>query len=82
MVFINLLYLLFLFLQASAKPLAEPGAEPQQFTNNAPFSGAIYLSIPNCNGPQCALPDGGLTNYCPNNAPVSCKSVEQPQWSH
>ncbi|KAH3943060.1 hypothetical protein HBI56_101150 [Parastagonospora nodorum] len=58
-----------------AEPIAKPEAVPQQLTNNAPFSGAVYI----------VSPDGGQvvaqgTNMCPASASVSCANVNQPSW--
>jgi hypothetical protein len=58
-----------------AEPIARPEAVPQQYTNNAPFSGAVYI----------VSPDGGQvtaqgTNMCPASASVSCSNVNQPSW--
>jgi hypothetical protein len=50
--------------------LADP--DPQ-FTNNAPFSGIIYLVDPNGQPVNAAS-----TNFCPSQAPVSCGSIGQP----
>ncbi|KAF3050420.1 hypothetical protein E8E11_006611 [Didymella keratinophila] len=55
-----------------ASPDAEADAEPQ-ITNNAPFSGAIYLVNPN--GEQITAQG---TNYCPSSASQSCSSVNAP----
>lgn len=57
-----------------AKPEAEADAAPQ-ITNNAPFSGAIYLVTPD--GQQVTAQD---TNYCPSSASQSCSSVNAPSW--
>lgn len=55
-------------------PDAEADAEPQ-ITNNAPFSGAVYLVNPN--GEQVTTQG---TNYCPSSASQSCSSVNAPSW--
>lgn len=57
-----------------ARPDAEADALPQ-FTNNAPFSGAVYLVNPN--GEQVTAQG---TNYCPSSASQSCSSVNAPSW--
>lgn len=57
-----------------AQPDAEADAEPQ-ITNNAPFSGAVYLVNPN--GEQVTTQD---TNYCPASVSQSCSSVNAPSW--
>lgn len=57
-----------------ASPDAEADAEPQ-LTNNAPFSGAVYLVNPN--GEQVTAQG---TNYCPSSASQSCSSVNAPSW--
>ena len=57
-----------------ARPDAEADAAPQ-ITNNAPFSGAIYLV--NSNGEQVTAQ--GI-NYCPSSASQSCSSVNAPSW--
>ncbi|KAL6712209.1 hypothetical protein ACN47E_000086 [Coniothyrium glycines] len=59
-----------------AEPIAIPEAIPQQLTNNAPFSGAVYIVNPN--GQQLTAQDTG--NWCPSSASVSCNSVGQPSW--
>jgi len=66
---------LYLPLNSIAEPIAKPEAVPQQLTNNAPFSGAVYI----------VSPDGGQvtaqgTNLCPASASVSCSNVNQPSW--
>ncbi|KAH7083086.1 hypothetical protein BKA63DRAFT_529964 [Paraphoma chrysanthemicola] len=58
-----------------AEPIAKPEALAQQLTNNAPFSGAVYI----------VNPEGGQvvaqgTNLCPASASVSCSNVNQPSW--
>ncbi|KAF2706297.1 hypothetical protein K504DRAFT_386473 [Pleomassaria siparia CBS 279.74] len=57
--------------------LAAPGAEPepQSYTNNAPFSGAIYIVNPN--GQQVTTTN---TNMCPSTASTSCSVINQPSW--
>lgn len=57
-----------------ASPDAEADAQPQ-ITNNAPFSGAVYLVNPN--GEQFTAQ--GM-NYCPSSASQSCSSVNAPSW--
>ncbi|KAF2621632.1 hypothetical protein BU25DRAFT_236184 [Macroventuria anomochaeta] len=57
-----------------ARPDAEADAAPQ-ITNNAPFSGAVYLVNPN--GQQVTAQG---TNYCPSSASQSCSSVNAPSW--
>lgn len=57
-----------------ARPDAEADAVPQ-ITNNAPFSGAVYLVNPN--GEQVTAQG---TNYCPSSASQSCSSVNAPSW--
>ena len=66
---------LLLPVSTGAEPIAKPEAIPQQLTNNAPFSGAVYI----------VSPDGGQvvaqgTNMCPASASVSCANVNQPSW--
>ncbi|KAF2737099.1 hypothetical protein EJ04DRAFT_136127 [Polyplosphaeria fusca] len=64
-------------------PLPEPGpdanaaagAVPQSYTNNAPFSGAIY--IVNSDGQGVTTQ---ATNMCPDYASLSCGSMGQPAW--
>ncbi|KAF2830810.1 hypothetical protein CC86DRAFT_391630 [Ophiobolus disseminans] len=58
-----------------AEPIAKPEAVPQQFTNNAPFSGAVYIVDPN--GGQVSAQG---TNFCPSSASVSCSNVGLPSW--
>lgn len=58
----------------NASPNAEADAEPQ-ITNNAPFSGAVYLINPN--GEQVTAQG---TDYCPSSASQSCSSVNAPSW--
>lgn len=57
-----------------ARPEAEADAVPQ-ITNNAPFSGAVYLVNPD--GQQVTAQG---TNYCPSSASQSCSSVNAPSW--
>lgn len=59
-----------------AEPIAKPDAMPQQLTNNAPFSGAVY--IVDGNGQQVSAQNSG--NWCPSSASLSCSSVGQPSW--
>ncbi|KAJ4989726.1 hypothetical protein SVAN01_04756 [Stagonosporopsis vannaccii] len=62
----------------AAKPEARPEAEADaapQITNNAPFSGAVYLVNPD--GQQVTAQG---TNYCPSSASQSCSSVNAPSW--
>ncbi|KAF1936958.1 hypothetical protein EJ02DRAFT_69143 [Clathrospora elynae] len=58
-----------------AEPIARPEAVPQQISNNAPFSGAVYIVNPD--GQQVVAQD---TNWCPSSASVSCSNVNQPSW--
>ncbi|KAF1845224.1 uncharacterized protein K460DRAFT_105185 [Cucurbitaria berberidis CBS 394.84] len=58
-----------------AEPIPRPEAVPQQLTNNAPFSGAVYIVNPN--GEQIVAQD---SNWCPSSASVSCSNVHQPSW--
>jgi hypothetical protein len=58
-----------------AEPIAKPEAVPQQLTNNAPFSGAVYIVNPD--GQQVVAQD---TNMCPSSASVSCSNMNQPSW--
>lgn len=55
--------------------IADPEADPQQYTNYAPFSGAIYIVGPG--GQQVSTTDA---NVCPNYASVSCSNINQPSW--
>lgn len=57
-----------------ARPEAEADAAPQ-ISNNAPFSGAVYLV--NSDGQQVTAQN---TNYCPSSASQSCSSVNAPSW--
>ncbi|KAJ8118594.1 hypothetical protein OPT61_g481 [Boeremia exigua] len=57
-----------------ALPEAAADAEPQ-ITNNAPFSGAVYLVYPD--GQQITAQN---TNFCPSSASQSCSSVNAPSW--
>lgn len=66
---------LFLASSCVAEPIAKPEAAPQQLTNNAPFSGAVYIVNPN--GQQVTT-EG--TNLCPASASVSCSNVNHPSW--
>jgi hypothetical protein len=61
--------------QSFAEPIAMPAAIPQQITNNAPFSGAVYIVSPDG---QQVVAQG--TNMCPASASVSCANVNQPSW--
>jgi len=58
-----------------AEPIAKPEAVPQQISNNAPFSGAVYIVNPD--GQQVVAQDA---NFCPSSASVSCSNVNQPSW--
>lgn len=58
-----------------AEPIAKPEALPQQLTNNAPFSGAVY--IVDGNGGQVSAQG---TNYCPSSASLSCSNAGLPSW--
>jgi hypothetical protein len=58
-----------------ALPEALAEADPQTYTNNAPFSGAIYIVNPNG---QAVTAEG--TNVCPVSASVSCSTIGQPSW--
>jgi len=58
-----------------AEPIAKPEAIPQQISNNAPFSGAVYIVNPD--GQQVVAQDA---NWCPSSASVSCSNVNQPSW--
>jgi hypothetical protein len=60
---------------ATAEPIAKAEAVPQQLTNNAPFSGAVYIVSPN--GGQVVAQGN---NMCPSSASVSCANVNQPSW--
>ena len=55
--------------------IAAPEADPQTYTNNAPFSGAIYIVSPD--GQQITTTN---SNMCPNYASVSCSSINAPSW--
>ncbi|EUC49165.1 hypothetical protein COCMIDRAFT_85271 [Bipolaris oryzae ATCC 44560] len=59
----------------TAEPIAKPEAVPQQYTNNAPFSGAVYIVNPE--GQQVVAQD---QNWCPSSASVSCSNVDHPSW--
>ncbi|ORY12855.1 hypothetical protein BCR34DRAFT_481942 [Clohesyomyces aquaticus] len=54
---------------------ANPEADPQTYTNNAPFSGAIYIVNPNGESVNAAG-----ANYCPSYASLSCANMGQPSW--
>jgi hypothetical protein len=58
-----------------AEPIAKPVAVPQELTNNAPFSGAVY--IVNADGHQVTAQDG---NWCPSSASLSCGKEGYPSW--
>ncbi|KAH8636019.1 hypothetical protein IG631_07853 [Alternaria alternata] len=58
-----------------AEPIAKPEAIPQQISNNAPFSGAVYIVNPE--GQSVVAQDA---NWCPSSASVSCSNVNQPSW--
>ncbi|KAH8725015.1 hypothetical protein GQ44DRAFT_772420 [Phaeosphaeriaceae sp. PMI808] len=60
-----------------AEPIAKAAALPQQLTNNAPFSGAVYIVQPN--GQQVQA-QGTNQNWCPSSASVSCSNVNHPSW--
>jgi len=61
--------------EAIADPEAIPEAEAQTLTNNAPFSGAVYIVSPNG---QAVTAEG--TNMCPSYASLSCGDISQPSW--
>ncbi|PVI05146.1 hypothetical protein DM02DRAFT_127848 [Periconia macrospinosa] len=54
---------------------ANPDAEPQTYSNNAPFSGAIY--IVDGNGQHVTTQS---SNLCPNTASISCGDINQWGW--
>ncbi|KAF2003609.1 hypothetical protein P154DRAFT_78823 [Amniculicola lignicola CBS 123094] len=60
---------------ANAEADAEPEADPQTYTNNAPFSGAIYIVNPN--GQEITTAN---TNMCPSYASISCSNAGAPSW--
>ncbi|KAF2130653.1 hypothetical protein P153DRAFT_288980 [Dothidotthia symphoricarpi CBS 119687] len=66
---------LFFIVSCGAEPIAKPEAIPQQFSNNAPFSGAIYIVNPD--GSQVSAQN---SNWCPSSASISCSNVNQPSW--
>ncbi|KAF2193450.1 hypothetical protein K469DRAFT_549716 [Zopfia rhizophila CBS 207.26] len=53
--------------------VANPDA--QQYTNNAPFSGAIYIVNPNGQEVNAAG-----ANVCPSYASASCSNIGHPSW--
>lgn len=59
-----------------AEPEAEAEAEalPQQFNNNAPFSGAVYIVNPN--GQEITT----YTGQCPAFAAQSCSEIGKMSW--
>ncbi|KAF2274090.1 uncharacterized protein EI97DRAFT_422985 [Westerdykella ornata] len=64
---------------AHPEPRPDPDPDPlPQFTNNAPFSGAIY--IVNTDGQPITYTSGVDQNLCPAQAPVSCGTINQPSW--
>jgi hypothetical protein len=63
------------FCIAAPEPRPKAEAAPQELTNNAPFSGSVYLVYPN--GQQVTTQD---SNWCPASASKSCSSVNQPSW--
>lgn len=65
-----------LFLSAISPAAASP--KPQVLTNNAPFSGAVYLYYPGGGGG--GPPISGNANQCPGNAPVSCSGSGLTNW--
>ncbi|KAH7135999.1 hypothetical protein B0J11DRAFT_176458 [Dendryphion nanum] len=74
MLFTPCLSLLLFVTFSSAEPDAQPEAEPQQFTNNAPFSGAIYIVNPN--GQEITT----YSNQCPSYAAQNCGSIGKTSW--
>ncbi|KAF2110553.1 hypothetical protein BDV96DRAFT_195274 [Lophiotrema nucula] len=78
---LGLLLLLSILCAADPNPEPEPEPEPeadpeaQTYTNNAPFSGAIYIVDPN--GQQITAQG---QNWCPNFASLSCGSMGSPSW--
>ncbi|KAF2874339.1 hypothetical protein BDV95DRAFT_474576, partial [Massariosphaeria phaeospora] len=58
-------------------PEANPDAssDPQTYTNNAPFSGAVYIVNPN--GQEISTAN---TNLCPDQASLSCSNINHPSW--
>ena len=61
--------------EALPQPEAIAEAEAQTYTNNAPFSGAIYIVNPDG---QAVTAQG--SNMCPNYASLSCGDISQPSW--
>ncbi|CBY00417.1 hypothetical protein IAQ61_011346 [Plenodomus lingam] len=61
----------------AAEPIAIPAAlaNAQTLSNNAPFSGAVYIVNPD--GQQVVAQDN---NWCPNTASVSCSNMGHPSW--
>lgn len=59
---------------AKALPEAEAEAGPQQFTNNAPFSGAVYIVYPN--GQEITT----YNNQCPAYAAQNCADIGKVSW--
>jgi hypothetical protein len=74
-------HLAFLLLPSSSTAHPEAEAEPdasadaQTYTNNAPFSGAIYIVNPN--GQQISA---ASANMCPSYASLSCGNIGAPSW--
>ncbi|CAI6326119.1 unnamed protein product [Periconia digitata] len=73
----QLLYFLGVFSLLVPSTFAHPEAhaEPQTYSNNAPFSGAVYIVDPN--GQHVTTQSSDL---CPNTASVSCGDINQWGW--
>lgn len=69
-----LLFNVFCIAEPEAKAEAEAEADPQQFNNNAPFSGAVYIVNPN--GQEITT----YSNQCPAFAAQSCSDIGKVSW--
>jgi len=73
------LVVLYSLVLASAEPVADPfpAADPQTFSNYAPFSGAIYIVNGGQGGTQFS---SASPAQCPANAPQGCGNINVWNW--
>lgn len=61
--------------EARPEPEAVAEAEAQTYSNNAPFSGAIYIVSPDGQAVTAQS-----SNQCPSFASTSCGDISKPSW--
>ncbi|KAF2203363.1 hypothetical protein GQ43DRAFT_271138 [Delitschia confertaspora ATCC 74209] len=80
-IFHLLLSLFPIFSSATPESIPKAALAPRQYTQNAPFTGALFIYNAGCPpGNSCQQPNAAASNWCPSNAPVSCSSINQPSW--